>query len=610
LLATLLGSITLGPSGVRAEPKAAIEGEMDRVLRAELTRAVGEARSAPESLLEARRRAKGAVGSAMALLRSEGYYEAEIEVETSTTGPPRGVLRIAPGRRFSLRESDIEWVGQQPAPADQAAARGAMDLAPGAPGRAQDVLAAEGRIVAALLRRGYADVKAEPREVIVDHADASVAPKFKIASGERVRLGAVVVESKGRTRAGWVRSMATWRQGEVFSPEVLAKMQRRLVDTGAFESVSVSVGPPAPGEGLRPVVVQIADRPRRTLELGASYATTSGTGFDAAIAQGGSSYGAYSTLQGSGVDGKWIHYNLLGRADTTTIAARLYDIQQVLDLQLAVPGVGRSDQILKAGATALNESTPAFNDSGGGFRVELERHWTKTTYGSLGARVDYVSLTEKDAVNAEDVVVGQRLNLLIPSLWAALALDRSNDPLNPSRGWRAELRTEPTWVTGDRRVTYAKVQAQVSGYWPAIAGDSTVLAGRLKLGSLIGGSIPEVPADRRFYGGGGGSVRGFAYQAVGPRLSDNSPEGGLSLAEASAEVRQRVTAKWGLVGFVDVGTVGSQTYPRFEDVSVGVGLGVRYDLGFAPFRLDIATPVNPRHGDAAIQVYVSVGQSF
>ena len=158
-----------------------------------------------------------------------------------------------------------------------------------------------------------------------------------------------------------------------------------------------------------------------------------------------------------------------------------------------------------------------------------------------------------------------------------MALDHSNDPLNPIRGWRFEGTAEPTLITGARSLAYVMTQAQFSGYFPFDSAGDTVLAGRFKVGSILGGSIPDVPADRRFYAGGGGSVRGYAYQAVGPRLLNNTPEGGLSLTEASVELRRQITRQWGVVAFVDVGSVGTTTTPNFQDFSTGVGIGVRYD---------------------------------
>jgi translocation and assembly module TamA len=64
------------------------------------------------------------------------------------------------------------------------------------------------------------------------------------------------------------------------------------------------------------------------------------------------------------------------------------------------------------------------------------------------------------------------------------------------------------------------------------------------------------------------------------------------------------------VAFVDGGAVGADGIPSGKDFGVGAGFGVRYNLGFGPIRADIAVPLNKRKGDAAFQIYISIGQSF
>jgi len=137
-----------------------------------------------------------------------------------------------------------------------------------------------------------------------------------------------------------------------------------------------------------------------------------------------------------------------------------------------------------------------------------------------------------------------------------------------------------------------------------------VLAARVKAGSILGAVLGDVAAPRRFFAGGGGSVRGYAWQAIGPRLADNTPQGGVSVFEASFEVRHKLTERWGVVAFVDGGAVGADAYPQGDDFSAAAGVGVRYDLGFGPIRADIAVPLNKREGDAGFQVYISIGQAF
>jgi translocation and assembly module TamA len=571
------------------EPKARIDGQIDRALRKEIERAVGTAKDKPDSRFDARRRAREAAESAIAVLRSEGFYAYEVEPDVAEGEPPQGIVRVTPGVRFVFQDPSLTWVGPPPLPEVAKAGVDAIGLTVGDPGRAADVLAAEGRIVAAVEHRGYADVEARPRQVVVDHADHSVRPTFNISAGELVKLDGVDVITDGRTNPAWVRGLAPWKRGDTYDPDDVAELERRLLDVGVYDSVTVALATKDKAvDGLRPVVVSLADRPPRTLELGAGFSTSDGPGLDA----------------------KWIHYNRLHRADSLTFTAKIARIQSLLDVEFALPHWRRPGQTLKVGGGLLGHDTDAYRDSGGGVRLDVERHFTKTTYITVGVSADYTTIEEKTAVNPLATPVGETLKLGILTGLAAFALDKSNDPLNPTRGWRLEARLEPTGITGDRTLAYIKAQAQASAYLPLGAKANTVIAGRLKIGSMLGGSIPGVPADRRFFAGGGGSVRGYSYQAVGPRLSDNTPEGGLSLVESSVEVRQRLTERWGVVAFLDAGAVGTKQSPDFRNLSLGAGIGERYDLGFGPFRVDLGIPLNRRQGDPKFQAYLSIGQSF
>jgi translocation and assembly module TamA len=571
-----------------AAPSATVEGLTDGALRSQIEQAVGESKTAPRDSQEARRRAAQAARDAVSLLRSEGWYDGAAQADLAAAASGRAVVRVTAGPRFRLRAASIFWVGAAPDAKARAAAEAALRLTPGAPGRAADILAAEGRAIASIRKLGYADAAIRPRTVIVDHADDSVTPTLQIASGTRVRLGVVITAGRSRTRSRWVARLAPWKRGDIYDPERLAKFEKRLLDTGAYESASTALAPPgvAP-DAERNVTVTLVDRKPRSLELGAEYSTT----------------------EGSGIDGKWTRYNRLGLGDSLILTARLYDIQQKLDLEQDLPDWGRPDQTLKVGGGFLGDRTAAYDDLGGGVRVDVVRRYDKTSSITLGEALDFASTREKTAVNLLATPVGETLNLFIATTKAGFILDRSNSLFNPTRGWRLEGEADPTWITGDRTLGYVKTQMQLSGYQP-LGGGWPVVAARLKLGSIWGGSIPGVPADRRFFAGGGGSVRGYGYQAVGPRLSDNTPEGGLSLTEASIELRQALSARWGVVAFADAGDVGSRALPTFGSLQEGVGVGVRYDLGFGPLRLDLATPIAPRAGDSRIQVYISIGQAF
>ena len=575
------------------EPKAQVDGDLPADLRTAVLRAVGDTDRPIENRFEARRRAREAAEDAISVLRSEGYYAYDVEPDVGEGDAPKALVKIAPGPRFVLGQARLDWIGPAPDPAAAAAAVSAMALRAGAPGRAADVVAAEGRVVAAVEKRGYADAKAQPREVTVDHADNTVTPDYRIEVGDLVHLDSIQLNSKGRTHPEWLQHLAPWKHGETYDPDDVAELERRLLDTAVYESVTVALAPASDvtPDGLRPVVVSLAERDKRTIEAGASYDTTDGVG----------------------VDAKWTRYNWLGRADTFSVLGRYSELDTRLQFDLALPHWETPKQTLSLRTAVYRTNTPAYDQAGVMASVDVTHRWGQNaTFGLAGTYFTWggsIDASRTDELGIQTLTpLGRDLVTLAGLI--NMALDRSDNPLDPRRGWRASARLEPTLLTGDGVLLYGKLQGSVAGYIPFDAKGNTVLAGRLHLGIITDGSVGDIPAPQRFYAGGGGSVRGFGYQEVGPRLADNTPEGGLSLAEASLELRRRLTDKWGLVVFVDAGTVGTAQFPSFDELSVGAGVGVRYNLGFGPIRVDLATPVTSRRGEAPLQVYVSIGQSF
>lgn len=598
LAASAAFALALSASGAGAQQATArIEGVADEDLLTAIARAVGESKGPATTRFEARRRARAAAEAAEAAMRTQGYYGFQVEQDVVDPDddeggePPRAVIRITPGARFRFARPAIEWTGDEPIPGVGIAAEQAMALRRSAPGRAADVLAAEGRIVSTLQARGYADARPGAREVIVDHADRSVQPTFRIVAGDLVRMDGLDLGDVGRTNPDWIRGLAPWAPGDVYDPDDMAELERRLLDTGVYDSVAVSLqsreSADADADGRRSVLVTLADRDRRTLEVSAGY----------------------STSEGAGLDVRRTRYNRLGRANTTAYSLRLAELEQRLEANIKLPHWRRAEQTLSLLAGVYNEQTDAYDSMGVGVSGDVTRRFGKTSYVTGGLSLDMARSAEKVRIN-NTTFRGEDRDVITAAALAAFALDRSDDPLDPARGWRLEARIEPTSSFGDSRALYLKVQSQASYYLSLDEEATTVLAARAKVGSIWGAVLDEVASPRRFYAGGGGSVRGYGWQGIGPRLPDNTPVGGLSVVEASFEVRRKITERWGAVVFIDAGGIGADTFPGGDDFGVGAGFGVRYDLGFGPVRADIAFPLEKREGDSGFQIYISIGQAF
>jgi translocation and assembly module TamA len=567
-------------------PRARIQGVNDTRLRQEIERALGTSKNPPRSRFEARRRAESAAADVMAVLRSEGYYEARVTPDVGEGDQPASVVNVTPGARFTIADPAVAWDKAEPTPQAQLAGKAAIGLTIGGPGRAADVLAAEGRVVAAVRKRGYADARVNPREVTVDHIPRTLQPTFHIDAGDRVMMDGIRLSTEGRTKAAWTASLVPWKTGDVYDPDQVAELEKRLRDTGVYDSVTVSLAPKPGADGNRPVDVTLVDRPRSTLELGATY----------------------STADNSGVDGKWTRYNWLGRADTLIISAQAANILSQAGVELDLPHWRRAQQTLKLSTSIYRDDTNAYLESG--FRIggEAQQRYGRNDFRTYGLTL---ILSRDNEPYVQDGVLHHRDRPLATIATSVLfSWDRSDDILNPKQGWRFQVQAEPTISAGSGPIAYLRAQAQASAYQPFDMAGNTVLAERVHFGSIINGSIPAIPASRRFYSGGGGSVRGYGYQDVGPRFPDNSPEGGISLIETSVELRRKVAGPFGVAVFVDSGVLSTDHSFDFNEVQTGVGIGLRYDLGFAPLRADVAFPLQRHTGDASVQIYLSIGQSF
>lgn len=589
LLAAMTAS--LWASQASAEPRAQVQGDLDEGLRERIETAVGDVDEAPANRFQARRRAQAAAENAMAVLRSEGYYGAVIEDDVQGESPPMAIIVITPGPRFLISEPSVEWIAPEPDGGSLTDAVSVLELEPGQPGRAADVLAAEGRVIARLAELGYPDAEAGQRRVVVDHAASTLQPTFRIMAGSPVRLDGVILETQGRTNRGWVENLAPWAPGDRYEPELVAELERRLLETNVYDSVSIALAPSdrTTEDGLRPVVVSLSDQPRRVLEAGAGY----------------------STSEGAGVDAVWTWRNRLGRADTLRFDFRLAEIDSRIGAELSLPHWTQPGRTLAGSIYALDEDTRAYDRRVAGASLTVRQRIRATSYVSLGAAIEGGAYGELDVTDLTLPLTPIERNLGILTVTAAGYMDYSDDPLDPSRGWRIGAEVQPTAVTGDGSFGFLRATVQASAYVPVEDGGRTIVAGRVRFGSISGASGNDLPSDRRFYAGGGGSVRGFDYQGVGPQFEDGTPVGGSSLFEASLEVRRRnIWRDLGAVVFLDAGSIGSEATPDFSDIRYAVGAGVRYDLPFGPIRADIAIPLDKRETDPDFQIYISIGQAF
>jgi translocation and assembly module TamA len=537
------------------------------------------------SLAFLRRRVESDVPTLLKILRSRGYYSSSAEAKVEETGPGTALVTIAaaPGQPYMLTRHDfvVEPSGTIAPPALDAAALGSPV---GGQAQSAAIAAAEGAGVAKLRRTGFPYAEFLRRSGLADPVAATLEVDSTVSAGPAYTFGAVKFEGLKTVDEAYLLSYLPWEAGQTYDSDALDEFQRRLFATELFAAAAVRP-PEAPPRGAvepapLPVTVTLEEGPRHRIAGSLRYDTDLGP-----------------TARAS-----FEHRNLFGANERLLVQAEGGLFEQSFGLGLRKPQFLRPGQDLLTDLTLSRTDDDAFDAlSAIGF-AGLERQVTDHWRGGLGA------LTEASQI--EDDGDDSTVYLLGAPFFAAY--DGSNDLLDPTRGARLRLEATPFVGTQDNADTeFLTLNAVGSIYQPLDDSRGYVLAARGRVASILASDLDSVPATRRLYSGGGGSVRGYAEDFVGPLDDDNDPIGGRSAIEAGIELRARLYGDIGGVIFAEAGSVSTQGFPDFADgVQAAAGLGLRYYSPAGPIRIDFAVPVNPRSADDAFQVYFSIGQAF
>lgn len=588
--AVLAAFVSWAPAAFAQQQRPAVEGDrLNADLRDFVASNLSE-RDVPGSPLEARRQAREAGRTARDALNSKGYFAPQIETAVLSGPPLRPALRIDPGPRFTVDAIDIDWEGDPPARDVIHEVHEAIAIQPGDYAIPKNVMAAHGPIVDALRRRGHAFANVSGEDVTGNRETSAIRVTYNAHAGPVVAFGEVRFADTTRTRQAYLQRLVPFHAGETYSPAQLSELNSRLSRTRLFSVARASLVKPATGRtpdgrAIHDVKLELRDRPRNTVKLGASFATDRGVGADA----------------------QYVRRNLTGNGDFLTAELTVAQLQRTLDLEWSRPnrfGYGRA---MTWRARIDQEETDAFDRRAVKAGAQLENTRNPRLTFTLGADVALVRETARVDLRSNR---SEERDLQLVTVNAGVQIDRADSALDPRSGWRADLLVEPAVGFGGAQSQFIRSTAQVRAYLPIDKDKRTVLAGRIKLGSAFGAEIGDLPTDRRFFAGGGGSVRGYGYQAIGPRTPDGTPLGGRSLGEVSVEARRMVTQQVELIAFVDAGTVSDDEAFGFEDMRTGAGIGARYHTTAGPVRIDVGVPLDKSRFDDPFQIYLSIGQSF
>ncbi len=533
--------------------------------------------------------ARAEYGRLLETLYGAGYFSAVINVridgkEAAGIAPldaPNQINRVEiavdPGPRFTFSQASLQPI----TPRTELPA----GFAPGKTASTGIIRQSVELGVEGWRKIGYAKAAVSAQDLTADHDASTLAAKIDLEPGPKLRFGNLTIIGNVKMRTNRIRKIAGLTPGEGFSSSELERAAERLRRTGIFSAVSIKEAAQIVSPDLLPLSLTVVEAKPRRYSFGAEVATQDGL-----------------TLSG-----EWLHRNLFGGGERFNIGFEVNNISSSLS------GTDYSFNV------ALERPASPFPDTTGGVSFNLDR-LDDTDYllysADLGLNFNHVFSSELSAnagltysyVTGNDDVgdfTYRSLNLPLGLTW-----DRRDKANDATKRFFVDVEAKPFLGFGTTD-SGARLTFDTRGYRALDEAGRFVVAARIQGGSILGASVLGAPRDELFYSGGGGTVRGQPYQSLGASVTEAGVTydiGGTTFLGGSLEGRLKINDTYGAVAFVDVGMISMGSLGDGE-THAGAGLGLRYETGFGPLRVDIASAVSGSTGDG-IQIYVGLGQAF
>ncbi|MCW5653133.1 BamA/TamA family outer membrane protein [Hydrogenophaga sp.] len=517
------------------------------------------------------------------------------------------IIKVEPGPVTQVVSVNVSFVGDissRPEAAEQRAEiQREAGLIEGLPFTQADWDAAKTAALRRLVAQRYPLGKVQNSLADIDAQANQARLYIELDSGRAMRMGEVVVQGAQRydgiTAERLVRLSGIAPESD-YDLGKLQDAQRRLAESGYYDSVFVYVDPTPDGSDTLPVMVQLRESKRQKVVFGVGGSTDNGARI--------SLEHTHNSVPGLG----W---------------------RALSKLQLE-----RNDQLANT-----DWSSPPDDDG-----------WRKIFGAQAARQLDSFTTTSSQRLRAGQAQVGVEfdrsfylqydrarvVNNVVPgaldaSADAAISANyawtrrRFDDLIFPNRGYGLAVELGAGYTLGGTRVPFGRTQARWLTYWPlgaaAAAAEPTPgqardvnasrrtqlgrLALRVEGGAVVARDDAPIPETQLFITGGDNTVRGYGLRDIGVRRADGSIGPGRYKAVVSLEWQRPIwnadnRSNWENVIFIDGGAIANKA----GDLKPvwGVGTGIRYNSPVGPLQLDLAYGLETRR----LRLHLNVGFTF
>jgi translocation and assembly module TamA len=487
-----------------------------------------------------------------------GYYEPAIEV--STERPSEGFyavhVKVDAGPPVRVKQVDVQVRGAGAEEKDLKKIVAAFPLRTGDRLRQDLYEEAKAGLQAKAVALGFLDADYSVHEIRVSPSQLTAEIDLRLETAEQYRFGPVTYSGASQFPDSFLRRHVTFKPGETFSQAQLAQTQINFMNADRFKEVTINADKSKAKDRSVPVEIRLVPSSSKRLRLGGGYGTDTGI---------------RGTLTYTDVDAL-----SLGHRFDALLTASEY-IQGVA-ASYTIPSATDVDSFYALLGNLQNEYLSDYHTR----KISLEGQRTKR-FGIGTVGTFYVQIRKENS-DAGDQITNDFL--VMPGV--RLTGHTYDNLTRPAKGYRYLVELRGTDQALGSSTGFIQFMAN---------GDIIVplpwrlsLLGRGQMGATAQNQgAADLPITVRYFAGGDRSVRGYAYQSLGPKDDNGNVVGGKHLLVGSIELERAIGKDWGMAAFYDAGNA----FNNFSqmDFAQGVGLGGRYYTPIGALRLDVARQV-------------------
>ena len=526
-------------------------------------------------------------------LTSRGYIEAAVDVQWPEWYEETGIVRIdvSEGRRSLL--GPLVFTGNSVMGARELLE--AVDVTTGVtltPAVIEDLRSS---LLELYSMHGYVlasvDISLLPFDPSSpDSIPASRGVECDISEGRLIRLGSIVVQGLETVRKTVVTREILLSEGDSLDMEMMRRSISAIYDLGLFSDVGFVYDGLTEGRDSVDLRVQVTERPYRQLDLGAGYASPSALILSA----------------------YWKHPNIMGNNQSLTIGSgwtRYFeeDGGDIVEPELLYeePYIASTRWKGSFRLSYLYFSLPGLEERGYGGEAALSRFLAEDLELQVGYTLSRNKYYEVGSGGFEEEYDWTTTS----QIGASLELDTRDEILDPRSGhFLRGAGSLSGGLLGGR--SFYRIEGEARVFKPVVR--DAILAWRTRGGVVYPyGGEAEIAPGERFFLGGGSTIRGYAFNTVGPEDSEGNPTGGRVMLLGNIESRMRILGSLWVALFLDSGGIWESIDAiSLNTAGLGVGMGLRFSTPFGPLRLDYGFAPTWTDGLRRGRAYLALGHPF